>query len=172
MCFLLAVGVLANFPFSVTKSNTHSDDPTPNDSPRSSTGPSACSPHDLSASVHAIPTPNIALLSTYPYVRPALANAGIPNTSLGAIPNPANSNVPSPPLFRSYANAHGPITEHARTRNTTRKLPTTPCALPTSLACASPPPGSAAPHPWSLRDGTARRVVGSDYEAPQQPRRG
>lgn len=161
--------VLANFEYSVTKSNTRSDDATPNDSSWSSIGPSPSSSHGFSTSVHAIPAPNITLLSTPTYVRPALANASIPNTSLRAIPNHADVNVPSPPLSRSCANPPRPITEHARTRDTTRNLPTTPYALSPSLTCASPPPGSASPHPRSIRDGIARRIGGSDYEAPQQP---
>jgi len=146
----LTFGVLANLPLAVTKSNTHSDDATPSDSPRSSTSLSACSSHRLSASVHAIPAPTIALLSTPAHVRPALANASIPNASLGTIPNDANANVPSPPLSRNYTHAHRPITEHARICDATRKLPTTPCALSPSLTCASPPPGSSSSRPWSL----------------------
>lgn len=142
--------MLAHFPFSVSKSNARANDATPNDSPWSSTGPSACSSHALSASVHAIPTPNIALLSTPTYVRPILANAGIPNASLGAIPNHANADVPSPPLSRNYPNAHGPITEYAGTRDTARNLPTTPYALSPSFTCASPPPGPASSHPWPI----------------------
>ena len=164
VCCLPGFWMLANFEYSVTMPNTRSNDASPNDSPWSSTGSSTCSSYGLSASVYAIPTPNITLLSTPTYVRPALANASIPNTS---IPNHTNVNVPSPPLSSNCADAHRPITEHARTRDTTRNLPTTPCALSSSLTCASPPPGSASPHPWSIRDGIARRAVGSDYEAPQ-----
>ena len=164
--------MLTDFPRSVTKSNTHSDNATPNGSPRTSTAPSAHSSHGLSASAsaHAVPTLNLALLPTPSPVRPALANDGTPNTSFSTIRSHAGANAPSPPISCDYANAHQPITEYARPHYPIGKLPTTPSALSTSFACTSPPPGSTSPCPWSLRDGTPRGAVGSDYEAPKQPR--
>ena len=163
----LASRMLTDFPLSATKSYTRPDNATPNDPPRSSTSPSARSSHGLSVSAHTSSTPSLALLSVPVSVRPTLANDGISNTSLGAIPSHANANAPPSPLSDDCATTHRPISEHTGPHHPTRRLPTTPSALSPSLTCAPSPPGSTSPCPWSLRDGTARGVVGSDHEAPQ-----
>jgi len=101
VCDVFLASPLTDFPLSATKSYTRSDNAAPNDPPRSATSPSTRSSHGLSASAYAVPAPNITLLST---IRPALANGGIPNTSLSTIPTYANVTVSSPPLPLAYAN--------------------------------------------------------------------